>query len=120
MKYHPRLLLVVLGLAIAGCATSRDLPLRFVSMEDPTYPAQARAQRLEGYVVVRYDVTAEGRVENARVVRAEPAEVFDAAALAAVSTYRFAPATKDGVPQPARDRESRVDFRLGDTSAYVR
>jgi protein TonB len=112
--------LVLCALALAGCVTSRDLPLRFVSGEGPEYPPAARAQSLEGYVIVRYDVTAEGAVENVRVVGAEPTGVFDAAAVAAVSAWRFAAPTRDGVPQAASNRESRVEFRLGQTDAYAR
>lgn len=57
----------------------------------PEYPGTALRQRIEGKVRVRIIVDAEGRVREATVVQAEPAGVFDAAALASVRRWRFKP-----------------------------
>ncbi len=105
------------GFALTGCA-AKDRPLQLVSGAGPVFPEQARADGIEGRVVVRYDVDLEGIVRNARVVLSEPPGVFDAAALAAVRSWRFNPPVRDGERVPARNRESEVAFRQGDTSAY--
>lgn len=76
----------------AAAAGSRVAPrlerTRYVA---PEYPANALRQRIEGKVRVRIVVDAEGRVREAVVVQAEPAGVFDAAAVASVRRWRFKP-----------------------------
>lgn len=67
----------------------------------PQYPEAARA--LRGYVEVEFTVTPAGTVENARVVAAEPRNVFDAAALEAVTRRRY-PADADREPQVLTER----------------
>ena len=105
-------LLLALAL-LAGCA-SGPRPLQLLAGADPAYPAAARAAGIEGQVQVAYDVTAAGRVENAVVLTAEPAGVFEEAALAAVRSWRFRPAIERGVPVAAPGRVSVLRFRLGD------
>ncbi len=107
--------LLVAALLVVGCAGSgRTLPL--VSATGAIYPPAARAAGQEGYVVVRYDVDAAGRVFNARVVEAAPRGVFDEAALAAISRWRFrAPPAEQA---PVTGLQSRLTFRLGDAERY--
>ena len=64
----------------------------------PEYPEAARARGLRGYVEVEFTVTPQGTVESPRVVAAEPRNVFDAAALAAVARRRY-PADAEREPQ---------------------
>lgn len=105
---------------LAACATTAMRPLQFVGGDGPVYPAEAKAKGIEGYVVVTYDVTAEGSVVNARVTEAEPPGVFDAAAVKAVTSWRFNAPIADGVAEAVLNRSSRVEFKLGDGAEYVR
>ncbi len=109
--------LVLLIAQAAGCA-SANRPLQLLSGQGPVYPAAARAEGVEGSVTVRYDVTVEGAVENARVVASEPQGVFDEAALLAVRSWRFNAPVVDGERRPARNRESTLTFLLGGTNEY--
>ncbi len=72
----------------------------------PEYPEAARARGVRGYVEVEFTVTPDGGVENPRVVAAEPRNVFDAAALAAVARRRYA-ADAQREPQVVKER---IDF----------
>jgi TonB family protein len=74
----------------------------------PQYPAAARQRRVEGYVDVELTVNAAGTVESPHVVAAQPAGIFDAAALAAVGRWRY-PAVPDRAPLTLKER---VDFKL--------
>jgi TonB family protein len=69
---------------------------------EATYPPRAAADGVEAVVILEIDISAEGRVEGARVV--EPAEAtgygFDEAAARAVSQFEFEPAEADGKPLP--------------------
>ncbi|MBX3229494.1 MAG: energy transducer TonB [Labilithrix sp.] len=75
----------------------------------PAYPEDARRQGIEAVVVVKFVVTADGRVEDARIVKGHP--LFDAAVLASVRDWTFEPATLEG--QPVRMvRMVKIPFRL--------
>ena len=62
------------------------------------YPMLAREQGLEGVVVLSVLVRPDGRVEDARVASSSGAAVLDDAALAAVRSWLFTPATRGGRP----------------------
>jgi TonB family protein len=72
------------------------------------YPADARRRRVEGYVDVEFTVTALGAVEDAHVKASQPKGTFDAAAIAAVSRWRY-PAEPGRAPQTLT---KRIDFKL--------
>jgi protein TonB len=74
----------------------------------PAYPADARRRHIEGYADVEFTVTPLGTVEGAHVTASQPKGTFDAAAIAAVSRWRFAP-EQGRAPQTLT---KRVDFKL--------
>ena len=110
--------LLLLGLLQWACAGSGDRPMQLVSGSGPVYPAVAKAEGLEGMVVVRYGVSIDGRVIDARVDRAEPAGVFEEAALSAVRSWRYNPAIRDGEPIAVSNVVSTVRFQLKDQDNY--
>ena len=111
--------LVLLGSValLAGCA-SASRPPQFLSGPDLVYPSAARAAGIEGHVVIRYDVTTTGSVANPRVVESEPAGTFDAAALAALSQWRFRPRVENGQAVSAPGRVSTLRFKFGESDEY--
>lgn len=115
MKY----LGILLCVCLVGCISSQNRPLQLISGGGPEYPPQARERGLEGYVIVRYDVSDSGSVRNAEVVQAKPPGIFDAAALQAVTSWVFKPALEDGQPQAQQGRRSTVTFKLGSGSEYA-
>ncbi len=72
----------------------------------PEYPEVARRRGVEGWVDVTFTVTPTGTVTDAAVTSSNPADVFDAAAIAAISNWRFEPVVRAGsaVPQRAAAR----------------
>jgi protein TonB len=76
------------------------------------YPIEAKQKKVEGIVVVRYGVSEDGRVVNARVERADPPGVFDDAALKAVRSWHYNPAIRNGVPVAVDNVLSTVRFQL--------
>jgi TonB family protein len=113
----PAPLLFLVLLAVSGCASS-GRSLELVSGSAVVYPPEAHAQGIEGYVIVQYDVDATGRVINAEVIEAEPAGVFDAAALETVSSWRFRPARGSRQPEVIERVRSRVEFSIDAGAAY--
>jgi TonB family protein len=66
--------------------------------EQPVWPRIAFESRQRGMVIIQATVGADGRVEDARVLRADHDGFgIPEAAIDAVRKYRFKPATKDGV-----------------------
>ena len=104
--------LIAAALLFAGCA-SQDRPLQLSSGAAPIYPPQAQAQGLEGEVTVQYDVTNQGVVINAVVVASSSGQVFDAAALQAVTSWKFTPARRGGVAIAQQALVSTLTFKVG-------
>ena len=75
--------------AAAAAAAEQEGPLEPLIRWDAEYPADAQIGGTEGYATVEFDVTPEGSVANAAVVDSEPGALFDQAALAAVSRWRY-------------------------------
>lgn len=78
----------------------------------PRYPGGAIARRIEGYVDVRFDVTAQGSTKNLQIIHAAPENIFNKAALKAVEKWRFDPKTIDGKPVAYIGMLKRVRFEL--------
>jgi TonB family protein len=62
---------------------------------NPEYVDKARREKIHGNVTLAMTVTAEGKVRDQKVTKSLD-KGLDKQALAAVSTWRFEPATKDG------------------------
>jgi protein TonB len=75
----------------------------------PPYPAEARAERKTGLVVLKVIVYADGTVGDVRVLQGE--EPFASAAVRAVRSWRYEPARRKGQPI-AVYREIRIPFKL--------
>jgi protein TonB len=72
------------------------LPVRTVYVE-PVYPDAARLAGIDGMVILEALIGEDGKVMDARIMRSIPA--LDAAALAAVKQWAFAPTLVNSVAQ---------------------
>jgi periplasmic protein TonB len=66
--------------------------------QPPEYPAAAQQRGFEGRVLLRVDVSAAGTPLDVKVVSSSGHDILDEAALRAVRTWRFVPATRGGTP----------------------
>jgi protein TonB len=64
----------------------------------PDYPAAARRRGLQGRVVVRVEVDAEGIPDDIEVIASSGHDLLDRRAVETVREWRFAPALRDGTP----------------------
>jgi protein TonB len=88
------------------------VPARRLASSPPlVYPALARASGWEGTAWIRATVEPDGGVLEASVERSSGFPLLDEAALSAVRSWRFAPATAGGVPVRASVVQP-VAFRL--------
>ena len=79
----------------------------------PQYPIRAAERGIEGWVVLRFTITAIGTVENPTVLDAQPKRIFDRAAIRALKKWKYRPRIVDGVPIE-RIEEVRLTFDLED------
>jgi TonB family protein len=77
-----------------------------------SYPRAAMSARLEGYVLLEFRVTREGRVIDVIVVDQDPPGVFDDAAIEAVSGFRYVPRIVDGEAVDVSGVRYRIEFAL--------
>jgi protein TonB len=87
---------VVAGAPIrVGGAVKQPIKTRHVN---PVYPPIAQSARVQGVVIMEIVITAEGQVQDARVLRSIP--LLDQAALDAVRQWEFTPTLLNGQPTP--------------------
>jgi TonB family protein len=68
------------------------------SQEPPVYPAQERADKVEGMVILSTVITEEGRVDKVEVAKSSGNANLDQSAVDAVRKWTFHPATENGKP----------------------
>lgn len=69
-----------------------------------------RRRRPKGYVVMKYVITSEGKVEDVRVLESRPPGVWDADAVDALASYRYEPAEGDAERRPVKVIHHRLSF----------
>ena len=80
----------------------------------PQYPSRASARGIEGFVLLEYTVTKQGTVLNPVVIQAEPAKIFNKAAINSALRYKYKPRVIDGVAQDVKGVRTRIIFKLAD------
>jgi TonB family protein len=63
------------------------MPIR---MRQPIYPQNALARGIEGQVVLEFGLAIDGSVQDLHVINAQPADVFDQAAIQAMRGWKYA------------------------------
>jgi TonB family protein len=85
--------------------------LKRIRTVEPTYPREAKANNVTGWVDLEFTVTPQGSVNDIRVTGSQPASVFDIAAVEAVNKWRFEPVRRDGAAVEQRAR-LRMRFQI--------
>ena len=75
------------------------------------YPRDAARKGIEGSVDVSFTVTSQGKVTDVLVLNAEPSEIFNRSAVAAVRRWKYDPKTINGVPVESH-KQLRLQFKL--------
>ncbi|MCR9095424.1 MAG: energy transducer TonB [bacterium] len=99
-----------LGVAVDGDA----IPLVRVP---PRYPERAMARGVEGRVLIGFTIDPTGNVRSPEVLAAEPPNVFDRAAIEAVSQWKYNPQVRNGRPVERPGMKIAIPFRLGEHEA---
>lgn len=86
-------------------------PPSAVQVVNPVYPQSAQARGIEGFVILEVVISDRGLVSEARVISADPAGVFDQAAIEAVKKWSFRPGIENGKTVVGRIKQ-KVNFEL--------
>ena len=92
-----------------GVSDGEAVPL-FTSA--PDYPPRAIAQGIQGWVIVEFAIDPQGKVFAPRVVEAQPAGIFDNAALKAIARYKYKPRVINGEGVSVEGIRQRIVFEL--------
>ncbi len=79
---------------------------RALARNQPSYPARALALRVEGKVRVKFDVTADGRVDNVQILSAQPSNMFEREVKTAMRKWRY----ESG--KPGNGLIMNIEFRI--------
>jgi TonB family protein len=83
---------------------------RMTSALRPDYPREALAKGISGWVEVQFTVLANGRADQPLVTAAEPANVFNSAAISAVKRASFEPGRSDAGQAVPVQTKLRIRF----------
>ena len=82
-----------------------------ISRGQPEYPRRALDMRLDGYVVVTFDVNSEGRVENINIIEANPNNIFNRSVITAMKKWKYQ-------PRPAKNLEIKIIFKHNESTRF--
>ena len=90
---------------------SNDSPLVAMIRSKPIYPLAAAERGIEGTVLVQFDVTQLGTVENVVVLESSN-RIFNREAIKAAYRSKYKPRVLDGVPYPAKGLRLLFTFEM--------
>ncbi|MBL4836655.1 MAG: TonB family protein [Kordiimonadaceae bacterium] len=112
-----------IGVHIPRAPTPANTELKYPAMTDgeriplvrvkPSYPSRALSLNIEGWVILQFDIDQYGTVVNPIVLEAEPAGIFNKAAVKALRRFKYKPAVIDGQPKPSYGIQLRMAFNIG-------
>lgn len=79
---------------------------------NPDYPPRAQSRGVQGWVLLQFTITPQGTTKDVKVVDAEPKGMFDEAAIAAVSKWKYNPKVEEGTPVERRGVQVKLTFKL--------
>jgi protein TonB len=82
----------------------------------PQYPRRAAQKGIEGYVVVEFTVNKLGAVQDVVVIEAEPANIFNRAAISAAKKFKYKPKIADGKATLVTGVRNIIRFELDKSS----
>jgi len=79
---------------------------------EPQYPMSAKQRGVEGWVELKFTITAAGTVANIVVTASNPGTVFNKSAVQAVSKWKYNPKIENGTAVSRPGVRQRIKFEL--------
>jgi protein TonB len=93
----------------AGGSDRAEMPLVRV---EPVYPPRALSQRVEGWALVQFTITAAGTTRDVTAVESQPPGIFDAASVKAVQAWKYNPRVEGGSATERRGVRVLLNFKM--------
>ena len=93
----------------SGGSDRAEMPLVRV---EPVYPPRALTQRIEGWAVVEFTITPAGTTKDVRSVESQPPDIFDAAVVKAVQSWKYNPKVEGGSAIERRGVRVMLSFKI--------
>ncbi|MDP5030609.1 M56 family metallopeptidase [Paraglaciecola sp.] len=87
---------------------------------EPKYPLQAAQQKIEGSVVLQFDIEKDGSTSNIKIIKAEPDNVFGKTSIAALQKWQYKPQIVGGQAQVQRNILVQLDYRLDENPGPIK
>lgn len=94
--------------------TLRYVPPTPVKITPPFYPEKMARRRVEGWVIMEFDIDASGKPLNIVVQDSSPKGAFEREALKAIEKWEFEPMIINGVSALQKGKEYQITFQLDD------
>jgi protein TonB len=78
----------------------------------PVYPRRALHSGIEGFVIVEFTVSPTGAVVDPIVIEAQPANIFEQAALDAAKKFKYKPRVINGEATSVSGVQNRITFKI--------
>ncbi len=79
---------------------------------EPVYPRKALQRKIEGYVVLSFDINESGRPENIKVEEEKPPRVFSHEAMKALKRWKYQPMVINGKAQVHTAQRVKLEFKI--------
>ncbi len=76
------------------------------------YPRRALLQRIEGFVVLKFDITETGQTDNVSVMQASPPQIFNESAIQALRKWKYKAKIENGRPVRQKNLEVTLVFEM--------
>jgi len=90
-----------------------------LKVSDPIYPHRALSRGIEGWVILRFVVKADGTTDDIEVIESSIEDYFDEAAISATRDRVYQPATIDGEPVMQGNVHLRSIFQFENSNGGV-
>ena len=97
-------------ISTAGFGYADSVVINIINAQQD-YPVKASEMGLEGHVIVIFDITDLGTVENVSVLESSH-KIFNRAAVKAAYRSRYKPKTVDGIPQATKGLRKLFRFEM--------
>lgn len=102
------------GSARGAFGGSGVTPPRLIHRPRMPYPPRARKEEIEGFVMVKVLVSANGSISEFEILGARPEDVFEDVVINSLAQWRFSPAKDSGGRPIEIWKEYNIKFRLED------
>lgn len=79
---------------------------------EAVYPPKARQRRIEGYIILSFDIDKRGQPKNIEVVESKPPRIFTREAIKALRHWKYQPRIVNGQAQEQRGQKVKLEFKL--------